>query len=142
MSWQLLHASCITELAPYITRTLNISLSLGCFPSSWKHAIVSPSLKKVGLDDSIPANYRLVSNLPFLSKVLERIVHRQTTAYLLQHQLLPEFQSAFRRGHSTETAVLKVFSDIIDSLEKGNFALLCLLDLSAAFDTVDHEIIE
>ena len=121
---------------------MNISLSLGCFPSTWKHAIVSPLLKKVGVDESFPANYRPVSNVLCLSKVLERIVHRQTTTYLLQHQLFPDFQSAYRRGHSTETAVLKVFSDIIDGIEKGNFALLCLLDLTAAFDTVDQGIIK
>ena len=102
---------------------------------------MSPLLKKVGLDESFPANYRPVSNVPCLSKVLERIVHSQTPTYLLQHQLFPDFQSAYR-VHSTETAVLKVFSDIIDGIEKENIALLCLLDLTAAFDTVDHGIIK
>ena len=103
---------------------------------------MSPLLKKVGLDESFPANYRPVSNVPCVFKVRERIVHRQTTTYLLQHQLFPDFQSAYRRGHSTETAVLKVFSNIIDGVEKGNIALVCLLDLTAAFDTVDHGIIK
>ena len=133
---------CVVVLASFITKTMNISLSLGCFPSTWKYTIVSPLLKKVGLDESFPVNYRPVSNVPCLSKVLERIVHRQTTTYLLQHQLFPDFQSAYRRCHSTETAVLKVFSDIIDGIEKGNIALLCLLALTAAFDTVDHGIIK
>ena len=61
--------------------------------------------------------------------------------HLEEHRLLPEVQSAYRGGHSTETAVLKVYSDLIDSISKGRLALLCLLDLTAAFDTVDHHIL-
>ena len=100
-----------------------------------------PHLKKVGLDDTVPANYRLVANLPFLFKVLERIANHQLKAYLEIHNLLPGYQSTYRKMHSTETAVLKVFSDLVDATQKGEFALLTLLDLSAAFDTVDHEIL-
>ena len=119
----------------------NTSLSTGRFTTTWKHTIVTPLLKKAGLDESVPTNYRPVSNLPFLSKVLERIVHHQLTGHLITKNLLPDFQSAYRNGHSTETAELKVFSDVVDGIEKGQFALLSLLDLTAAFDTVDHEIL-
>ena len=101
---------------------------------------MSPLLRKADLDDRISTNYRSISNLFFFSKLLERVVYRQTKNYLLKHKLLPKFQSAYRRGYSTETAMLKVFSDIIDVIEKGQFILLSLLDLLAAFDTVDHSI--
>ena len=82
-----------------------------------------------------------MSNLPFLSKVLGRVILRQLVVHLSTNGLLPEFQSAYRKGHPTETAVLKVFSDIVDDMDKGKFELLSLLDLSAAFDTVDHDIL-
>ena len=94
-----------------------------------------------GLDDSIVSSYRPVSNLPHLSKILERIVHRQVISHLEELKLLPDFQSAYIRGHSTETAVLKVYSDLIDAISNGKFALLSLLDLNAAFDTIDHNIL-
>ena len=76
-----------------------------------------------------------------MSKVLERVILRQLVVHLTSNGLLPEFQSAYRKGHSTETAVLKVFSVIVDDMDKGKFVLLSLLDLSAAFDTVDHDIL-
>ena len=81
-----------------------------------------------------------MSNLLFLSKVLERVILRQLVAHLSSNGLLPKFQSAYRKGHSTETAVLKVFLDIVDDMDKGKCVLLLLLDRSAAFDTVDHDI--
>ena len=73
-----------------------------------------------------------------MSKLLERLVCYQLVTYLKTNSLLPDLQSAFRAHHSTETAVLKVMSDILLALDFGNLALLTLLDLSAAFDSVDH----
>jgi len=131
----------VTLLAPYITTIMNASLTSGQFPTVWKHAIVTPLLKKSGLDESLPSSFRPVSNLSFLSKILERTVHRQLSSHLLQQNLFPQYQSAYRNGHSTETALLKVFSDIVDAVDAGNLVLLSLLDMSAAFDTVDHEIL-
>ena len=81
-------------------------------------------LKKVGLDETIPSNYRPVANLPFVSKLMERVVLRQLINYLQSNSLLPEIQSAYRRGHSAETAVLRVHSDLVDAIEK--VILLCL----------------
>ena len=98
-----------------------------------------PLLKKTGLDVHNVASYRPVSNLPHLSKVLERIINCQLVSHPKEFRLLPEVQSVYRRGHSTETAVLKVFSDLVDVISNRKFALLSLLDLSAAFDTVDHK---
>ena len=87
------------------------------------------------------ASYRPVSNLPFISKTLEKIVALQLVSYLEANNLLPPHQSAYRRGHSTETALLKVLSDLVSSVDSGGLALLSLLDMSAAFDTVDHDIL-
>ena len=99
------------------------------------------AIKRAGLDQILPENYRPVSNLLFLSKILERVVHKQVTWYLFEADLFPPIQSAYRFRHSTETAVLKVFSDVIDAPEVDNIALHALLDLAAAFDTVDHNIL-
>ena len=96
-----------------------------------------PLLKKTGLDVHNVTSYRPVLNLPHLSKILERIINCLLVSHLEEFRLLPEVQSAYRRGHSTETAVLKVFSDLVDAISNGKFALLSLLDLSVAFDTVD-----
>jgi aerobic-type carbon monoxide dehydrogenase small subunit (CoxS/CutS family) len=79
-----------------------------------------------------------VSNLSFVSKVLEKVVDSQLRTYLSHHNLLEPFQSAYRKGHSTETALIRVQNDILCSLGNQHVVLLVLLDLSAAFDTVDH----
>jgi hypothetical protein len=84
-------------------------------------------------------SYRPISNLTVLSKLLERLVSQQLATYLKDNRLLPDLQSAYRSHHSTETAVLKVLSDILLALDSGDLAVLTLLDLSAAFDSVDHE---
>ena len=90
-TWHL--KECAFNVAPFVTRILNLSLTGGDFPSPWKHAIVTPVLKKAGLNDTIVSSYRLVSNLPHLSKILERIVHRQVISHLKEFKLLPNFQS-------------------------------------------------
>ena len=122
--------------SPFVTSLVNELISTETVPAFWKHTIMIPRLIKIGLDENVPLNFCLVSNLPFLSKVIERVILRQLAAHLSSNGLLPEFQSAYRKGHSTETAVLKVFSDIVDDMNKGKFVLLSLLDLTAAFDTV------
>ena len=81
--------------------------------------------------------YRQISNLSVISKLLERLVARQLLDYLTA-KLLPELQSAYRAFYSTETAVLKVLADILHALDTRDIAVLTLLDLSAALDTVDH----
>ena len=76
-----------------------------------------------------------------MSKVVERLVCRQLVAYLEQHGLLPSLQSAYRKHHSKETAVLKVVSYVLLAADRGDVTLRGLFDLSAAFDTVDHDIL-
>jgi len=82
--------------------------------------------------------YRPISNLSVLSKLLERLIARQLVDYLTATKLLPNVQSAYRAFHSTTTTVLKVLAHILSSLGTDNVAVLTLLDLSAAFDMVDH----
>lgn len=128
-------------LAPYLVQLFNCSLATGHFPAVYKEASVTPVVKKPGLDSADTGSYRPISNLPVLSKLLERLVARQLIDYLSAADLLPPLQSGFRAGHSTETAVLRVLSDILEAVDHGDVATLILLDLSAAFDTVDHDIL-
>ena len=131
----------LDDLLPYIWLMCSTSLSQSHLPHSQKGAIVTPVLKKTGLDPDDPKNYRPISNLTFLSKIIERLVVSRLSEYLNEFNLLPSVQSAYRSGHSTETAVLKVASDIWGGMDRGKVTLLRLLDLSAAFDTVDHDIL-
>src|SRR5260221_1515146 len=95
-----------------LRKCVNSSLTLGCFPSSFKSAVVTPVLKKSNLDPFDISNYRPISNLSFLSKLLERVVSSQLLDYLNSNSLLPTHQSAYRPLHSTESAVLKVLTDV------------------------------
>ena len=135
----------IKKLIPYFTPILtaicNASITSGVVPSSLKSAIVVPVLRKKNLDVNDCKNYRPISNLPFISKLLERVIASQLTLYLNDNHLLPDCQSAYRTLFSAESALLKVTSDISMAADRGQLTLLMMLDLSAAFDTVDHEII-
>lgn len=130
-----------TVVFPIITDVVNTSLTSGSVPDAFKLSHVKPLLKKDGLNREELKNYRPVANLPFLSKVLERVVARQITGYLEANRLQDPLQSAYRAGHSTESAVLKIKSDIDSILDDGDAALVVLLDLSAAFDTIDHQLL-
>ena len=132
---------CLEVLLPSITSIINGSLSQGVVPDDFKSALVTPLLKKANLDPDILSHYRPISNLSFLSKVLERAVLPQLLSHLQVNDLLPRLQSAYRSGHSTETALLRVQNDLLRTLDDGNEAFLVLLDFSAAFDTIDHRIL-
>ena len=106
-------------VAPLITEIVNRSIALGQVPDQLKFATVSPRLKKAGLDKSDALNYRPISNLPFLSKVLEKTISIQLMTYLDRARALPQCQSAYRRLHSTETALLKIYTDICRGLRQG-----------------------
>lgn len=120
---------------------INMSLHSGIFPSNLKSALVRPVLKKANLDPCDLVNYRPVSNLPYLSKILETVVVDQFLAHVHGNGLLTEYQSAYRRGHSCETALLRVHDSIWRSLDAGVPAMLIMLDISSAYDTIDHQIL-
>ena len=138
MPTRLLKAN-IDLLAPFLCRLFCWSLENGSVPSlTLKFAYITPIVKKAGLDPAELKSYRPISNLSVVSKLLERLVAKQLVVYLKDNGLLPDLQSAYLARRSTETAVLKVLSDILMALDPGNLAVLMLLDLSAAFDSVDH----
>ena len=128
-------------LLPIIVLLINKSLETGCVPDCFKKAIVKPLLKKSSLDPSICKNYRPVSNLSYISKLLERVIAEQLLQHLNTNSYLDKFQSAYRPGFSTETALLKVVNDSLININNGNLVLLVLLDLSAAFDTINHDLL-
>ncbi|KAK3566633.1 hypothetical protein QTP86_001695 [Hemibagrus guttatus] len=124
------------DLLPFITTVINGSLTSGHFPTAFKKARIIPILKKPALDPSNISNYRPVSLLSFLSKILERIVCNQLSDYLMQNNLHDPNQSGFKAAHSTETALLAVTEKLHAARSAKLSSVLILLDLSAAFDTV------
>ncbi len=136
----LLHAIS-PAVVPALTHIVNTSLHTGIFPSAFKQARITPLLKKPNINPNLLGNYRPVSLLPFIAKTLERVVFNQVTAFLTQNNLLDSNQSGFRSGHSTETALLSVVEDLKLARTASKSSLLILLDLSAAFDTVNHQIL-
>ena len=130
----------VIPLLPLLTKIINMSLTEGRFADEWKVAVIRPLLKKPGMEH-ICRNYQPVSNLPFLSKVVEKAALKQFIKHCDKGSLLPYYQSAYRKNYSCETALVKLFDDILWSMEKQKVNLLVAIDLSAAFDTVDHDIL-
>ncbi|KAK3519597.1 hypothetical protein QTP86_003186 [Hemibagrus guttatus] len=127
------------DLLPFITTVINGSLTSGHVPTAFKKARVIPILKKPALDPSDISNYRPVSLLSFLSKILERVVCNQLSDYLMQNNLHDPNQSGFKAAHSTETALLAVTEKLHAARSAKLSSVLILLNLSAAFDTVNHK---
>ena len=130
--------SCKDLLFPIILKIINLCFAESYFPDSLKTAIVTPILKDNSKDPDEYRNYRPVSSLPFLSKVVEKAIHEQLSEYIESNNLHAKYQSAYRQSHSCETAMLKVVDTIQENIGNGFYVLLILLDSSAAFDTVDH----
>ena len=131
---------CLSDLVSLVTVIVNVSLSAGIVPQQFKQALVTPLLKKPGLDSSNMKNFIPVSNLPFISKILKKVVLTQLRNHLSSNNLLEICQSAYRKDHSTETAVLSVLDGLLVSADERLVSLVALLALSAAFDTLDHTI--
>ena len=121
-----------------ITSIVNDSLINGLMPVCYRKAVISPLLKKPNLDVNELKNYRPVSNLPFLSKIIEKAVALQLNDHLSKNNLFEQHQSAYRKCHNTETALVKISNDLLLSADNKDVSILVLLDLSAAFDTIDH----
>ena len=129
--------SCLDIIITPITTLVNKSLTSGKFPDKWKTGVVTPLLKKPNLDLNFK-NYRPVTNLSFTSKIIEKAA---LITYIKQFNKLPSFHdcnSAYRQNFSTETLLTKINTDIIENMDNKNLTMLVLLDLSAAFDTVNH----
>ena len=131
----------IDVMLPSLTHIINLSLASGIFPKLLGHAIISPIIKKVTLDSNELQNYRPVSNIAYISKLIEKVVTKQITDHMSLYNLGEQFQSAYTANTSTETALLKVKSDMLCAVDRQEVVFLVLLDLSAAFDTVDHSVL-
>ena len=131
----------IPAVVPFIHTILNLSLQTGVFPSTLKISIITPILKSSNLDTDILNHYRPVSSLSILSKIFEKTVLIQLTNHLNINNLFAQHQSAYRPHHSCETAITKVIDDILSDMASDSFVMISFLDFSAAFDTVDHEIL-
>ena len=132
---------CFIQLSPLILHIINKSFEENIFPDSLKHALVTPIIKDANGSVDDFKNYRPVSNLPFISKVQERAAYIQLNEHIENNKLHSQFQSSYRKNHSCETAMFKVIGDIQKSVSENNNVALVLLDSSAAFDTVDHNIL-
>ena len=132
---------CLSELESIVLYIVNTSLEQGRFPESLKNAMVKPSIKDSNGDVNDYKNYRPISNLPYMSKIIEKAVQRQLEKHLEKHNLHAMYQSGYRAGHSCETATLTVYNDLLCLSDVKSKVILLLLDLSAAFDTINHSIL-
>ena len=131
---------CVDVLISPITDIVNSSLREGVFPNGWKCPVVTPLLKKPGLEP-IFKNYRPVSNLPYISKIIEKAGLLQYTDYLVSNDLSTDNNSAYKASFSTETLLVKIHSDVMNAMDQQKITMLILVDLSAAFDTVKLDIL-
>ena len=127
------------QLVPVITHLVNLSIKERKFPDSWKRSKVIPLHKKDEV--TYPKNYRPVSLLPVLSKILERVIFEQMIFYLEENHLLHHSHHGFRANHSTATALIEMYDQWIEAYENNEVTAVVMLDLSAAFDVVDHKIL-
>jgi len=134
--------STVDAMAPPIPRLADLSFSTGVFPSALKCGRVSTLLKKPGLDQADMANFRPITNVPTVSKILAKLVLACVRPHVMSTgNFSSEFQSVYRAGHSAETALLKVINDVVMATCRQEATVLISLDISAAFDTVVHSVL-
>ena len=124
--------------SPIIDNLANISFRTREFPSIYKTAQVLPLIKKPSLDQSVPANYRPISNLHTVSKIIERLVLVRLKPHLLATGNFNPLQSAYHSGHSTETALQGILDSFYKAIDGKKLTVMISLDISAAFDTINH----
>ena len=130
----------LTHILPIITGLVNLSLQQGSFIDDWKYPIVHPLIKKLEIG-CIRKKYRPVSNLQFISKIVECAMLREIIDHCDQKNLHPDYQSAYRKLHGCEMAVIKLLNEILWDMENKRIVILICIDLSVAFDTVDHTVL-
>ena len=132
---------CIDYLVPIITVVINLSLSSWNMPSNLKEAIFIPLIKKACLDPEIFNHFRPISNLTYLSKLIEKVVATRLFDYMTTNGLHECLPSSYKKYHSTETALTCIHDVILRAVDEKICVILLLLDLSAAFDTIDHDML-
>ena len=128
-----------TEILPAVTHIINLSIKNSIFPSQFKKAKVIPLHKKG--DKLCPKNYRPVAILPVLSKLLERAVSVQVIEYFESNKLFHPNHHGFRANHNTTTALLQMYDTWVEAMDKGEATGVMFLDMSAAFDLVNHSVL-
>ena len=131
----------IASSASFIRNIVNQSFSQGIFLDCLKTSHIIPVLKKGKTDKNELPQYRPISNIPLLSKILEKCALIQLQEHLESNDLLKPLQSAYRNHHSCETALTKVFNDIYSEIDPSCNVVLVLLDFSSAFDTISHKLL-
>ena len=127
--------------APFIVSLVNKYFEECIFVTSEKVALLWPLLKKPGFDVEDMNSFRPIPNLSFLSKIVARAMLDQLLSFLEENRIIPKNQAAYRQFHFTETALCKIHNDLVTNACSGEASLLALLDLSAAFNTVDHDVL-
>lgn len=130
---------CLPAILPSIKSIINATFLSAQFPNAWKIAEVTPILKDG--NQEIPNNYRPISSLPVPSKICERVAHNQLTSYLIANQRLSPKQCGNKKWNSTETSILQTTNAILEAIDKKQLSATVLLDISKAFDSVNHEIL-
>ena len=130
----------IEKFVDLLANIVNISLMSGVFAKEWKTALLYPLIKKSGLE-VIKSNYRPISNLSFISRLVEKVAIKQLVQHADYHNLTPHHQAAYKKNHSCETSLLKLTNDALWAMEQQHATILVVTDLSAAFDTVNHDIL-
>ena len=138
ISARLLKEAC-PKIVPSLTHIINLSIRSGCFPEEWKISKVLPLYKEDIKSD--PNNYRPISILPVVSKIIGKVIFKQLYEYLTDNNLLAVSQHGFRPMHSTLTALLEVTNNWYLNIDDGLLNSVLFLDLNKAFDTIDHSIL-
>ena len=125
----------------HLVVVINSSLEEGLVPDEMKQALLRPLLKKRSLNREVLKNYCPVSNLSYTSKLLERVAAACLNSHMNNHNIHERVQSAYKPGHLTKAALLRVQNDILTNMDNQSVTVLILLDLSAAFDTIDNQVL-
>ena len=132
---------CTSALVPFITAMVNLSLSSFDMPYELKRAILTPFMIGITLDHKVFNNFRPISNIALLTKIIEKVVADRLNIHMLENHIHEVYQSSYKKLHSTETALTSVLDDILRAVDDKNNVILLMLDLSSAFDTLDHSIL-
>jgi len=122
-----------------LTKICNLSITTSKFPNKCKQAKLKPLFKKGSKTE--PTNYRPISLLPIISKIIEKVIHEMTLNYLDKFNILYKYQSGFRTNYSTNSCLSFLSNKVLTGFEKGMLTDMILIDLQKAFDTIDHDIL-